>query len=64
MRNYLMPKTRILSTQLQAVELNISDGAEKMKSAIASLAEMRGNDDALNKKIDASIEFGKKLGIY
>ena len=62
MRN-IMVKTKILTKQLQTVEINIVDTLEAVKATIATLRHLRNDEDNLNKQIDAAIIFAGRLGI-
>ena len=58
-----MVKTKILTKQLQTVDINIVDTLEAVKATIATLHHLRNDEDNLNKQIDAAIIFGGRLGI-
>ena len=62
MRN-IMVKTKILTKQLQTVDINIVDTLEAVKATIATLRHLGNDEDNLNKQIDAAIIFGGRLGI-
>ena len=48
MRNIMM-KTKILTKQLQAVDINVVDTLEAVKATIATLRHLRNDEDNLNK---------------
>ena len=62
MRN-IMVKTKILTKQLQTVDINVVDTLEAVKATIATLRHLRNDEDNLNKQIDAAIVFAGRIGI-
>ena len=62
MRNIMM-KTKILTKQLQTVDINVVDTLEAVKATIATLRHLRNDEDNLNKQIDAAIVLAGRIGI-
>ena len=58
-----MVKTKILTKQLQTVDINIIDTLESAKATIATLRHLCNDEDNLNKQIDAAILFSSCIGI-
>ena len=57
-------KTKILTKQLQAVDINVVDTLEAVKATtIATLRHLRNDEDNLNKQIDVAIVFAGHIGI-
>ena len=62
MRN-VMVKTKILTKQLQTVDINVVDTLEAAEATIATLRHLRNDKENLNKQIDAAIIFSHRIGI-
>ena len=62
MRN-IMVKTKILTKQLQTVDINVVETLEAAKATIATLRHLRNDEDNLNKQIDVAILFSQRTGI-
>ena len=62
MRN-VMSKTKILTKQVQAVDLNIVDALEALDATINTLKYLRMKEDDVNLQIDAAIAFSAQHGI-
>ena len=62
MRN-VMSKTKILTKQIQAIDLNIFQALEAPEVTINTLKYIRVNENDINNQIDAAIAFGAERGI-
>ena len=62
MRN-VMSKTKILTKQVQAIDLNIVDALEALDATVNTLKYLRVNEDDINRQIDAAIAFSVQRGI-
>ena len=58
-----MVKTKILTKQLQTVDINVVDTLEAAEATIATLRHLRNDEENLNKQIDAAIIFSHRIGI-
>ena len=59
----VMVKTKILTQEIQSVQINIFDTLEAAQATIATLQHMRDDFNGLDKEIQAALVFGKKCGI-
>ncbi|CAB4028662.1 zinc finger MYM-type 1-like, partial [Paramuricea clavata] len=62
MRN-IMIKTKILTKQIQSVDINIIDTLEAAKATISTLRHLREDEENLNQQISASVAFSERHGI-
>ena len=62
MRN-IMIKTKILTKQIQSIDINIIDTLEVAKATIATLRHLREDEGNLNQQINASVAFCERHGI-
>jgi hypothetical protein len=62
MRNAVV-KTKILTKQLQTVDINVVDTLEAAEATIATLHHLCNNKENLNKQIDAAIIFLHRIGV-
>lgn len=62
MRN-VMVNTKILTKQLQAVDINVVDTLKAAKVTTAPLHHLRNDEDNRNKNINAAIIFLHRIGI-
>ena len=62
MRN-VMSKTKILTKQIQAIDLNIFQALEALEVTINTLKYIRVNENDINNQIDVAIAFGAERGI-
>ena len=62
MRN-VMSKTKSLTKQVQAIDLNIVDALEALDATVNALKYLRVNEDDINRQIDAAIAFSVQRGI-
>ena len=58
MRNIMM-KTKILTKQVQSVDINIIDTLEAVKATVSTLRHLRQDEGNLNQQINASIAFAE-----
>jgi hypothetical protein len=58
-----MVKTKILTKQLQSVDINVVDTLEAAEAIIATLCLLRNDEENLNRQIDAAIIFSHRIGI-
>jgi hypothetical protein len=59
MRNVMM-KTKILTKEVQSVDINIIDTLEAAQATIASLSHLRDDETNLDNQIDAAVVFSAK----
>ncbi|CAB3983432.1 zinc finger MYM-type 1-like [Paramuricea clavata] len=62
MRN-IMIKTKILTKQIQSVDINIIDTLEAAKATISTLRHLREDEENLKQQISASVAFSERHGI-
>ena len=55
----IMMKTKILTKQVQSVDINIIDTLEAIKATISTLRHLRQDEGNLNQQINASIAFAE-----
>jgi hypothetical protein len=62
MRN-VMSKTKILTKQVQAIELNIVDALEALDATINTLKYLREKEENINLQIEAAVAFSAQHGV-
>lgn len=63
MKTIMTYKTKILTENLEATELNIVDALILLKHAIDGLTKMRDDNKSMDDLIESAIIFAKKLNI-
>ena len=62
--NFMFMKiTKILTMEMQKIELNILDALTLIEQAVTSLERIRASESDMNSQIDASVQFAKTHGL-
>ena len=59
----VMIKTKILTKQVQSVNINIVDTLQSAKVTISTLCHLRDDEQNLNNLITAAVEFSERHGV-